>query len=288
MAVTHTRELVTPEKAKEYLAANCVNRKIRQDRVRALTRDILGDAWKETHQGIAFDTEGKLIDGQHRLTAIVNANKAVYMDVARGVEHEAGAYVDSGIARRYTDAIVFDGRFNDDPAMRHKETPATLKTLIRLEIPFIRSMSNHEVMTVMEMLSDELHKIYHVATTRSNYSAAAVKAAAMAALMCGESEDDLFHFFSIYCNSDDSDCVGKNTTIVWNWKQQILSAKLHNRSFTQEALYNGTQNAIYNFCRGNNVKTVKLTSERRYNVKPRLIELITKTSGDPTDTKVRK
>ena len=38
-----------------------------------------------THQGIAFDENGVLQDGQHRLCAIVSANKPVDMMVTSGL-----------------------------------------------------------------------------------------------------------------------------------------------------------------------------------------------------------
>lgn len=43
--------------------------------VAQLLKDILGANWEFNHQGIAFDVDGKLIDGQHRLEAIVRADK---------------------------------------------------------------------------------------------------------------------------------------------------------------------------------------------------------------------
>lgn len=40
-----------------------------------LIEDILGGNWRFNHQGIAFNSRGELIDGQHRLEAIVRADK---------------------------------------------------------------------------------------------------------------------------------------------------------------------------------------------------------------------
>jgi hypothetical protein len=34
-----------------------------------------------THQGIAFDTQGVLVDGQHRLAAIIEADRPVELTV---------------------------------------------------------------------------------------------------------------------------------------------------------------------------------------------------------------
>ena len=272
--ITHERELITPEIAKKYLASNITNRRLRKDRVNAIARDIKNGNWKETHQGIAFDTNGDLIDGQHRLAAIVEADVGVYIDVARGLPYEIGSVIDTGSARTCRDSIVFDSRYANDPAMKHKDSPAMIKALIRNEIPFLRYITNNEVFTVMEALAPEIHKMYPIAITRVNYISSAIKAAGLAAIICGESEDDLFRFFNIFCSGDDSETVGRNSAIVWNWKEQILKAKMHGKSFTQEALYNGTQNAIYNFCRNTNTKVVKMTSEHRYNARPRLVEII--------------
>lgn len=45
--------------------------------IQALATDMINDAWKFSHQGIAFNDEGQLIDGQHRLEALILADKLV-------------------------------------------------------------------------------------------------------------------------------------------------------------------------------------------------------------------
>jgi hypothetical protein len=63
-----------------------------------------------THQGIAFDDSGKLIDGQHRLMAILLSGIGQWMLVTRGMPHGSVVAVDVG-SRRSDDAqirILFD------------------------------------------------------------------------------------------------------------------------------------------------------------------------------------
>ena len=55
-----------------------------------------------THQGVAFDEEGRLHDGQHRLAAIVAANTLVSMLVTRGLSEAGALGLDDG--RKRTDA----------------------------------------------------------------------------------------------------------------------------------------------------------------------------------------
>lgn len=61
---------VTPSLAREWLKKNTKNRPIRPSHVETLRQALVRGEQVTTHQGIAFDTEGELIDGQHRLAAI--------------------------------------------------------------------------------------------------------------------------------------------------------------------------------------------------------------------------
>jgi hypothetical protein len=65
--------VVTPELAEQWLKANTLNRPVRKSRVKAYARDIQNGRWRFNTQGISFGTDGSLIDGQHRLMAVVEA-----------------------------------------------------------------------------------------------------------------------------------------------------------------------------------------------------------------------
>ena len=72
---------ITPSMAERWLEANENNRRINWNHVSQLARDMKAGRFACTHQGIAFNTEGHLIDGQHRLWAIVDAEVPVRMRV---------------------------------------------------------------------------------------------------------------------------------------------------------------------------------------------------------------
>lgn len=61
---------VTPAMAREWLKLNIDNRPIRQQRLEYLRNVIQCGEWRLTHQGIAFDKNRVLKDGQHRLIVI--------------------------------------------------------------------------------------------------------------------------------------------------------------------------------------------------------------------------
>jgi len=97
---------ITPDKAREFMGKNIEdNRSIRPGNIDQLAGMIERGEWKVTHQGIAFDTNGNLIDGQHRLLAIIKANKAVDMMVTTGLDPDTFKVLDSGRTRTFYDRL---------------------------------------------------------------------------------------------------------------------------------------------------------------------------------------
>ena len=56
---------ISPAKATEMLEANSANRPLSRSVVRAYADAMQRDELLVTHQGIAIDTNGVLVDGQH-------------------------------------------------------------------------------------------------------------------------------------------------------------------------------------------------------------------------------
>ena len=101
---------ITPEMAREMLEHNMKNnRRVSKETVMRYARIMKAGGWNLTHQGIAFDTNGELIDGQHRLNAIVQANVPVKMLVTYDVEHEQGEAftIDAGLKRTTLNIMHF-------------------------------------------------------------------------------------------------------------------------------------------------------------------------------------
>ena len=74
-------QTITPERASQLLAANTTNRPVSKAVVRSFAQAMRRGEWMVTHQGIAFDTRGVLVDGQHRLAAIIEADVPVELTV---------------------------------------------------------------------------------------------------------------------------------------------------------------------------------------------------------------
>lgn len=98
-------EMVSPEIALQYLSANRGNRAIRQRHVDFLSGMMQRGAWQTTHQGIAFDITGTLVDGQHRLHAIVKSGETCALLVVRGLSPNATEAMDRGKTRSIADLL---------------------------------------------------------------------------------------------------------------------------------------------------------------------------------------
>lgn len=92
---------VTPAKAKAWLTeSNTGNfRGIDVSRVERYSIDMKAGKWLYAADPIRFGDSGQLIDGQHRLSAIVKSGATIKMLVIRGIEDEAAIAIDKGKSR---------------------------------------------------------------------------------------------------------------------------------------------------------------------------------------------
>jgi hypothetical protein len=137
---------VTPDMAREWLASNTKNRKGRPCVVDKYARDMVEWKWMLTHQGIAFDADGTLIDGQHRLLAICKANVPVQMMVTRGFEPHTMSMVDVGAGRRLSDIIRWE---TDDAWINSKQTQALARFIYSEMMRINHSPSIRELIDFM-------------------------------------------------------------------------------------------------------------------------------------------
>lgn len=97
---------MTPEAAQRWLdEINTQNRPLSAGTVRLLASAIEAGGWKLTHQGIALDTDLSLLDGQHRLAAIAQADTPVPVYVSWGLERDTFAVIDTNRRRTAADVI---------------------------------------------------------------------------------------------------------------------------------------------------------------------------------------
>lgn len=113
MGPTFAVTTVTPAMAEEWLGKNGGNRNVRDAKVKMLAADMRDGNWLLTGEAIKFDWTGRLIDGQHRLLAIISANASIRILVARGLVPEAQHVLDTGAKRSAADALRMAGEHSN-------------------------------------------------------------------------------------------------------------------------------------------------------------------------------
>lgn len=106
---------MTPEWAHEILKnQNKSNRPVKNTAVAKLLKAIENGEWKLTHQGIAFDWHGNLVDGQHRLIAIAKSGVSVPISMATDCDPSIFIACDIGTARTSGDVLSVNGATKND------------------------------------------------------------------------------------------------------------------------------------------------------------------------------
>lgn len=104
--------IMTPEWAKQLLEKNNQNRAPKVALIIKLRGDIRRGKWHLTHQPIAVDKDGCLIDGQHRLIAISQEGISVPLMLATDCDNESMIAVDTGNSRTVGDVLKISGMKN--------------------------------------------------------------------------------------------------------------------------------------------------------------------------------
>lgn len=99
------RMFVSPEMATNWLSNNGSNRPLRKSHLASIALAMNADQFKLTHQPIAIDARGMLLDGQHRLRAIVLTGKTVELFVCFGADRSTFDVLDTGLVRTIAERL---------------------------------------------------------------------------------------------------------------------------------------------------------------------------------------
>ena len=150
-------EKITPEIASVYLQVNTGNRILRKYHVKSIANDIKNGNFEITGQSIVFDSDGKLVDGQHRLSAIIESNCAVNMLVVRGVK--VGTHnIDVGLKRTMRDvATMFN---SNDCLLKDSNTTSAAILLANIANNKKSKVTNDEAFSLIQKYRDSFEYTY--------------------------------------------------------------------------------------------------------------------------------
>lgn len=172
---------VEPRAAEEWLKKNCENnRRVVWSRVKQYAADMRAGKWRLSDQAVSFNAEGRLVNGQHRLLACIEAGCEFVTLVVFGLPADSMFTLDGG-KKRTTD---------DNAGITGMEWPrgagATVRRLFMgAERRFGRSYTDQEV---AEFLDDKVKlaavRFAHARLPRGRVCSAPVRAVVARAYLC--------------------------------------------------------------------------------------------------------
>lgn len=114
--------MVTPEMALGWLQDNVSNRQMKESVWRRYAKDMKQGFWELNGEAVKISSNGELLDGQHRLQAIVFNNKPIETFVTTGLPPETFHTLDNGRMRTAADVFY----------IRKEKFPTVLAACCRL------------------------------------------------------------------------------------------------------------------------------------------------------------
>jgi hypothetical protein len=103
---------LTPQRAHDLLSHNTHNRGVSRQRVSQYTADIRAGNWRFNGEAIKIAHTGQILDGQHRLIAVIDADRSIDTLLITGLPPEAQETMDQGRARTLGDVLKLRGERN--------------------------------------------------------------------------------------------------------------------------------------------------------------------------------
>lgn len=149
-------EDIDPKIAEQMLERNTHNRTIRQRHVDAMARDMENGQWRMNGEAIKIAKDGTVLDGQHRLLAIVQSGITVKSAVIYNLDLDDQVVMDSGRSRTFGDVLKLRGE------MYSHEKAALVRKIIMWEQGTLRSntleITRQEMLDVFLSERDEIEE----------------------------------------------------------------------------------------------------------------------------------
>lgn len=232
---------VTPEMAKAILVGNTNNRAVKQRVVDAYAFDMAAGLWYwHTAEPIKIAEDGTLLDGQHRLLAVIQCGKPQGFYIAYNVPLNALGKLDQGVRRDAADNInLSSSRMVDGFSTPvDKDHVATLRAMFTLETNK-RKLTDAEI----EMrLLQHWDAVCFVTSKRSSYGKnvpAMVRGPLARAYYHTQDHNRLDQFIRVYATGISPDGFADSAAVLlnrWNSTVQLSRSSIGKRNRFDEYL----------------------------------------------------
>jgi len=252
---------ITPSLAKELLQSNTKNRKIKIPVVKKYANEITSNRWRtNTAEVIKISKTNVILDGQHRLHAIVMADKGINMHVVNNLEDDVFDVLDTGSARTAFDVFHING------SKYASVLPGIIQNFKLLE----RGMGLQS-QTYNKLTSSQLLELYELNPAYWNIIAGMTMKwyAGFSKILKPAIIGGLYSIFLKVSDCSDAEkfmdelCHGKeftNDTIIW-LRKKLIEDKISKSKLPQTVKIALIIKAWNLYRQGKQVKSLKLTDE---------------------------
>lgn len=152
---------ITPSVAAEWLETRGNNRKLTQSIVDEYSAEMKAGKWVFNGAPIQFDEEGKLLNGQHRLWAVLDSGVTIDVIVQWGIPRSTQATIDAGHKWMSKDVLGMHGEINCNLlqaalAWLNREASGSLLSTLR--------MTNTAAMKILELHPNIRESVHFIAS----------------------------------------------------------------------------------------------------------------------------
>lgn len=244
-----TQRLITPTEANKILQNQRINRNVLTSHVKLLANDMTNGRWVSCSEPIKFDTSGLLIDGQHRLHAVIESGESQIFNVLTGFSEESMSVIDIGTPRSAAHIAQISGV---NMSQKHS---ACINSLLLPE----KIKSNFSKPRIIEIFNKYSSGIVFACESRgSGLQPTSLLTSLIAKAFYYENRKRLSEFLSMYANGHVIDPEKDSAVVTYrNW---VLDLKSKNITFSykqyQQAFSMKTQSILISYLKNIPVKRI--------------------------------
>lgn len=256
---------ITPEIAKEMLEHNR-NRRVRDKHVANLAKMMERGKWVLSPDGISFDKAGNLINGQHRLMAVIKSGCTVMMVVTTGCDESAIGVIDQGKMRSKDDHMEMFAM--DEMCLKRTLCLTAVKQMLhRRAAALCDSLSNAEFQEICEINVDALRTLFLICgSSRSPGMVAQDYGALLEAMLVTGDTEAVKAYRDAYSLGRVDGGTNYNFNVVFALKNKIMQAKIRRTKIDNGTRYNLVQNTFSAFRSARKVGFAKETPDDPYKI----------------------
>lgn len=186
---------ISPELAKQLIANNSINRPISRKHMKSIAKDMAAGRWRLNGEAIVISKSKKILDGQHRLLAVIESGVTIQVFVVTGVPDDAMPTFGGAKRRSAGDVLAMHGYSNSNTLSGVTRQFALLEAgLPGAKLP-ISPMEEMELIAKHPAIEKATHWLSSNSVIRRSAVGAAYAYLLVKCASCGADPDPVDDFF---------------------------------------------------------------------------------------------